>query len=117
MEVRRGYKRSTLDEVNHSRLARGAVMTQLIRVMNDRSVAEIVQDLRHHLNRASEVLEEIEEGERPLHVKLFDLDLHVVSPLYCRLRRHLIDWGERRNHPELSYQERKKFNEADGESV
>ena len=82
MEMRRGYKRSTLDEVNHSRLARGAVMTQLIRVMNDRSVAEIVQDLRHHLNRASEVLEEIEEGERPLHVKLFDLDLHVVSPLY-----------------------------------
>ena len=79
---------------------------------DERDVAEIVQDLRQHLNRASEVLEEIEEGEKPLHVKIFDLELHLVSPLYYRLQRHLIDWCDRKHHPHLSEQEGKKFNEA-----
>ena len=80
--------------------------------MNDRDVVEIVQDLRRILNRPSDVLEEIEEGERPLHVKLFDLELHVVSPLYYRLQRHLIDWGDPKHHPDLSDLGRKKFNEV-----
>jgi len=95
------------------------------RVLNGRDVEEIVQDLRQELNRASKILERIEEGERPLHVKIFDLELHLVSPLYYRLQKHLIDWCDRESYPHLSGleittladQEGKKFNEAVGESV
>ena len=72
MDPRRGYKRSPFAAVNHSRLALGAVMTY--RPMNDRDVTEIIEDLRRHLNRASDDLDIIEkEGERPLHGKIIDL--------------------------------------------
>jgi len=117
--VRRGYKRSPFDAVNHSRLALGAVMTH--RILDDRDLEEIIEDLRRNLNRASDVLDTIEkEGERPLHVKIFDLELRLVSPLYYRLQRHLIDWCDRESYPHLSgleitkraELEGKKFNEA-----
>ena len=123
MEVRRRYKRSALAEVNHSRLARGAVMTHLYRILDERAVDEIIEDLRQDLNRASKILDRVEEGERPLHVKIFDLELRLVSPLYYRLQRHLIDWGDRKCYPHLSGlevtkradREGQKFNELVGE--
>jgi len=91
--------------------------------LDERAVEEIIEDLRQELNRASEILARLEEGERPLHVKIFDLELHLVSPLYYRLQRHLIDWCDRESYPHLSGLEitkladleGKKFNEAVGE--
>ena len=93
------------------------------RVLEERDVEEIIEDLRQELNRASRFLERLEEGERPLHVKIFDFELHLVSPLYYRLQRHLIDWGDRTIYPHLSGleitkradREGKKFNELVGE--
>ena len=104
--------------MNHSRLARGAVMTH--RILDERAVEKIIEDLRQELNRASKILARLEEGERPLHVKIFDLELRLVSPLYYRLQRHLIDWCDRESYPHLSGLEitkradleGKKFNEA-----
>ena len=117
--VSRGYKRSPFDAVNHSRLALGEVMTH--RILDERAVKEIIEDLRQQLNRASGVLARIEEeGERPLHEKIFVLELELVSPLYYRLQRHLIDWCDRSCYPHLSGleitkradREGKKFNEV-----
>ena len=123
MGVRRGYKRSPFDAVNHSRLALGAGMTH--RILDERALKEIIEDLRQKLNRASEILARLEEGERPLHGKIFDLELRLVSPLYYRLQRHLIDWCDRESYPHLSGleitkradREGKKFNETVGEWV
>jgi len=76
--------------------------------------------MRQQLNRASDVLDRVEkEGERPLHARIIDLELCLVSPLYYRLQRHLIDWGVRGCYPHLSGlditkradREGKKFNE------
>jgi len=64
------------------------------RILDERAVEKIIEDLRQELNRASKILARVKEGERPLHVKIFDLELHLVSPLYYRLQRHLIDWGD-----------------------
>ena len=51
-----------------------------------RDVQEILEDLRQQLNRASDVLDTIEkEGERPLHGRIIELELRLVSPLYYRL--------------------------------
>ena len=41
------------------------------------------------------------EGNSPLCHKLFGLEYYVVSPLYYRLQKHLIDWGTRNYHPQL----------------
>ena len=118
VDPRRGYKRSPLDAANHSRLAVDAVMT--CRILDERDVQEILEDLRQQLNRASDVLDRIEkEGERPLHARIIELELRLVSPLYYRLQRHLIDWGVRSCYPHLSDlqitkradREGKKFNE------
>ena len=117
VDPRRRYKRSPLDAVNHSRLALDTVMTH--RILDARDVKEIIEDLKQQLNLASEILARLEEGEKPLHVKIFDLELRLVSPLYYRLQRHLIDWGDRSCYPHLSGleitkradREGKKFNE------
>jgi len=51
-----------LDAANHSRLALDAVMTH--RILNDKDIEEIIEDLRRYLNRASDNLDAIEkEGE------------------------------------------------------
>ena len=123
MDPRRGYKRSPFDAVNHSRLALGAVMTH--RILDDRDVKEIIEDLKQQLNLASEILARLEEGEKPLHVKIFDSELRLVSPLYYRLQRHMIDWCDRESYPHLSGlditkladREGKKFKEAVGEGL
>ena len=116
VDPRRGYKRSPLDAVKSF-----AVMNP--RILDERDVQEILEDLRQELNRASKILDRVEEGERPLHVKIFDLELRLVSPLYYRLQRHLIDWGDRKCYPHLSGlevtkradREGQKFNELVGE--
>jgi len=95
------------------------------RILDERALKEIIEDLRQKLNRASEILARLEEGERPLHGKIFDLELRLVSPLYYRLQRHLIDWCDRESYPHLSGleitkradREGKKFNETVGEWV
>ena len=123
MDPRRGYKRSPFDAANHSRLALDAVMTH--RILDERDVKEIIEDLRQQLNLASDILARLEEGEKPLHVKIFDLELRLVSPLYYRLQRHMIDWCDRESYPHLSGlditrladREGKKFNEAVGEGL
>ena len=88
-----------------------AVMTH--RILDDRDFEEIIEDLRRYLNRASDDLDLIEkEGEISSYVRLIDLELHVVGPLYFRLQRHLTDWGDPKHHPELSDLGRKRFDEA-----
>ena len=94
-----------------------AGMTHQTRRLTEEDVREIVEDLRKEVNEASKYLEKgEEEGERPLSNKIFNLKLGVVSPLYYRLKRHLIDWGTRHRHHH-SFGERlklfdgKKFNE------
>jgi len=91
------------------------------RILDERDFKEIIEDLRQQLNRASDVLDTIEkEGERPLHEKIFDLEIRLVSPFYYRLQRHLIDWCDRSCYPHLSGleitkradREGKKFNEV-----
>jgi len=77
-------------------------MTRQPRVLNETDVKEIIEDLRKELNLCSERLERgEEEGERPLSQKIFDLEFRIVSPLYYRLQRHLIDWSTRSHHPHL----------------
>ena len=41
--------------------------------------------------------------------KFFNLQFLVVSPLYYRLQRHLIDWGTRSEHPHLDKLHLTKF--------
>ena len=87
------------------------------RSLTEKEVGEIVEDLIKELTVASKYLEKgVLEGDRPLSNKIFNLELGVVSPLYYRLQRHLIDWGSRHRHHH-SFGERlklfdgKKFNE------
>ena len=35
--------------------------------------------------------------------KFFNLEILVVSPLYYKFQRHLIDWGTRSHHPHLHF--------------
>ena len=68
---------------------------------SEQKLEEIVEDLRKGLNAGLLFLSEI-EGDRSLSHRWFDLEFGVVSPLYYRLQRHLIDWGTRSHHPHLS---------------
>ena len=91
------------------------------RILDERDLKEILEDLREQLNRAYDVVDSVEkEGEKyPLHARIIDLEIRLVSPLYYRLQRHLIDWGVRDCYPHLSGleitkradREGKKFNE------
>jgi len=97
VDPRRGYKRSPLDAANHSRLALDTVMTH--RILTDKDIEEIIEDLRRYLNRASDNLDLIEEGEKSPYTRIINLELHVVDLLFNRLRRHLTDWGDPKHHP------------------
>ena len=79
MEVTSGYKRSPWVAANHSRLALDAVMTQ--RILDERDVQEILEDLREQLNRAYFVVDSVEtEGKKyPLHARIIDLETRLVS--------------------------------------
>jgi len=83
------------------------------RISDDRDFEEIIEDLRRHLNRASDNLDIIvKEGKKAPYTRVINLELHVVDLLYFRLQRHLTDWGDPKHHPELSYLGRKRFDEA-----
>ena len=111
VDPQRGYKRSPLDAANHSRLALDAVMTH--RILTDKDFEEIIEDLRRYLNRASDNLDLVEkEGEISSYTRILNLELHVVELLFSRLKRHINDWGDPKLYPELSYLERKRFDEA-----
>ena len=99
------------------RILTAGMTHQTERSLTEKDVGEIVEDLIKELTEASKYLEKgVLEGDRPLSNKIFNLELGVVSPLYYRLQRHLIDWGSRRRH-QHSFGERlklfdgKKFNE------
>lgn len=62
----------------------------------------IVEDIRNELTAKLTFLLERLDKEDSLSRKFFMLEFGVVSPLYYRLLRHLIDWGTRTHHPHLS---------------
>ena len=62
----------------------------------------IVEDIRNELTAKLAFLSERLDKEDSLSRKFFMLEFGVVSPLYYRLLRHLIDWGTRTHHPHLS---------------
>ena len=91
------YKRVTRFEVRHSHMDRCTVMS------SEQKLEEIVEDLRKELNAGLLFLsEKVVEGDRSLSHQWFNLEFGVISPLYYRLQRHLIDWGTRSHHPHLS---------------
>ena len=70
---------------------------------SEQKLEEIVEDLRKELNAGLLFLsEKVVECDRSLSKRWFNLEFGVVSPLYYRLQRHLIDWGTRSHHPHLS---------------
>ena len=72
-------------------------MTQ--RQLSDEELEKIVEDVRGELTAKLAFLNHRVIGS---HNPLFELEFGVVSPLYCRLQRHLIDWGTRSRHPHLA---------------
>ena len=74
---------------------------------------KIVEEIRNELTYKLAFLDRIEVEEDSLPRKFFVLEFFVVSPLYYRLLRHLIDWGTRTHHPHLS--DLKLTQQLDGE--
>ena len=76
-------------------------MTQ--RQLSDEEFEKILEDLRRELTAKLAFLNNrVIESNCTLSSKLFGLEFYVVSPLYYRLQRHLIDWGTRSDHPHLT---------------
>ena len=76
-------------------------MTQ--RQLSDEEFEKIVEDLRRELTAKLAFLNNRVIGSNcPWSNKLFSLEFYVISPLYYRLQRHLIDWGTRSHHPHLA---------------
>ena len=76
-------------------------MTQ--RQLSDEELEKILEDLRRELTAKLAFLNNRVIGSNyPLSSKLFGLEFYVVSPLYYRLQRHLIDWGTRSDHPHIT---------------
>lgn len=70
--------------------------------VSEEEFEKILEDLRRELSTKLAFLNKrVLEGNSPLCHKLFGLEYYVVSPLYYRLQRHLIDWGTRSYHPQL----------------
>ena len=64
---------------------------------------KILEDLRRELTAKLAFLNNRAIGSNyPLSSKLSGLEFYVVSPLYYRLQRHLIDWGTRSDHPHIT---------------
>ena len=76
-------------------------MTQ--RQLSDEEFEKILKDLRRELTAKLAFLNNRVIGSScTLSSKLFGLEFYVVSPLYYRLQRHLVDWGTRSDHPHLT---------------
>ena len=73
------------------------------RQLSDEEFEEIVEDVRRELTAKLAFLNHRVIGSNcPLSNILFGLEFYVISPLYYRLQRHLIDWGTRSDHPHLT---------------
>ena len=70
------------------------------RCLTEEKFDAIVIDLREKFEKALKVLseEKIVGSELSLGHRIAHLEFNVVSPLYYRLQRHLIDWGTRSEH-------------------
>ena len=76
-------------------------MTQ--RQLSDEEFEKILKDLRRELTAKLAFLNNRVIGSScTLSSKLFGLEFYVVSPLYYRLQRHLIDCGTRSDHPHIT---------------
>ena len=76
-------------------------MTQ--RQLSAEEFEKIIDEVRRELTAKLAFLDErVIRSKCPLSHKLFELEFSVVSPLYYRLQRHLIDWGTRSHHPHLT---------------
>ena len=96
----RVYKRSVAYQIS-SFSCQCWVMSHEDRVLTER---DIVVVLREELERRLKILsdDKIVGSDRKLSHSVFHLDFDVVSPLYYKLQRHLIDWGTRTQHPGLA---------------
>ena len=76
-------------------------MTQ--RDKSDEEFEKIVKDLQRELTAKLAFLNDrVVISKCTLSQKLLGLEFYVVSPLYYRFQRHLIDWGIRSEHPQLA---------------
>ena len=76
-------------------------MTQ--RQLSAEEFEKIVDEVRRELTAKLVFLNNRVIGSNyPLSGKLFGLEFYVVSPLYYRLQRHLIDWGTQSHHPHIT---------------
>ena len=74
---------------------------------SERKFEEVSDDLLKELEigldqlRKLVIKDEQRKEKKSLSGKWFHLEFGVVSRLYYRLQRHLIDWGTRSHHPHL----------------
>ena len=90
-------------------------MSQQTRTLSEEDVLEITRDVLDGFVESLNNLDKVEKCSS-LSQKIVELELGVVSPLYYKLQRHLIDWGSRRRYQHtfgesLKLYEGKKFNE------
>ena len=72
-------------------------------MISEEEFETIVEDVQRELTAKLAFLNRRVIGSNcPLSNKLFGLEFYVISPLYYRLQRHLIDWGTRSDHPHLA---------------
>ena len=73
------------------------------RQLSDEEFKKIFEDVRRELTSKVAFLNDTVIGSNcSLSHKLFAQEFGVVSPLYYRLQRHLIDWGTRSHHPQIA---------------
>ena len=73
------------------------------RKLSDEELEKVVEDIRKELTAGFAFLNErVVDGEGTFSSKRFNLEFGVVSPLYHRRQRHLIDWGTRSHHPHIT---------------
>ena len=94
---------TTIKGVLFVRIHHSRVMSREGRWLTEQEFDEIVVVLREELEKRLKFLSDDRiVGNNRLPLKIFDLEFCIVSPLYYRLQRHLIDWGTWSHHPEFS---------------
>ena len=72
-------------------------------MISEEEFETIVEDVQRELTAKLAFLNERVVGSNfPLSQRLLGLEFHVFCPLYYRFQRHLIDWGTRSEHPEIT---------------
>jgi len=92
------------------------MMFHVDRVLAEREFDKLVVVLREELERRLKILYEdiIVGSDCKFSHSIFHLEFNVVSPLYYKLQRHLIDWGNRTHHPGLADLKLTKFLDQQG---